>query len=70
MQKLELWIPQQKQLSYSCLEILDTAGAYSNYALKGFCFDGDFSFLNLMLSSLSKIIVDIFTSCSLLPDLN
>ena len=38
-------------------EFLDAAGASSNYAQKGFFDNEDVSFLNLMFSRLSRIIV-------------
>ena len=45
---------------------MDAAGASSNYAPMDFLSTG--TFLNQMLSLLSKIIVDINMSSSLIPD--
>ena len=48
--------------------ILDTAGASRKNAQKGLLAHWDFSFLNLMFSRLSRIIVNILMNGSSLPD--
>ena len=64
VQKLQLWSIKISNNRNRCLEILDAAKASSNYAPKGRFVNGDLSFLYIMFSWLSRIIVDIVTSSS------
>ena len=59
LQKLELWVPGPSNNKDRCFQNLDAGRASSNYAPNRLFIYGGLSFLNLMVSRLLRIIIEL-----------